>query len=293
MAARATPSGTARRRPLPRARIAATAAAVGLGIRFAPVTAWTVASVGPRHRRISLALSGDDGGGGGGGEQPGYRSIADVVGGLHGGKYQFGGSPGTNRASFDDASFSGHGGAAFGVEEDEDEPLPGWALRMAPKTRDNDNGNGNGNVPVVLEIPSNSNPMDGMVYAASIEIRNQERTWEKFHAKLMASSSSDDGNGGGGFVEVDATAIGLAVTPQSGFLAPRGGASNACDESQPYSDAAVLRVTQRGPEAPGTSASAATSSSSSSSDDNNNVDLWLVVGTEEEQWTYKLDLLEE
>jgi len=193
-----------------------------------------------------------------------YRSIADVVGGLHGGKYQFGGSS-SSTGGIPDTAFSGHGGTTdCSTETNEpNEELPNWAKRLAPTESQRLS-------PLVLNVPSNSNPMDGMVYFASIEIRNQERTWEKFHAKIMARQAD-------GFVDVDSTssaAVGLSVAPKSGSLAPKGGASNACDASQPYSDSATISVTQ-----------AATGG-------NTENDLWLVVGTEEEKWAYKLDLLD-
>jgi hypothetical protein len=227
-----------------------------------------------------------------------YRSIAEVVGGLHGGKYQFGGD---SIGQISDA-FSGHGG---GYEEcdaktrDEAheilEELPNWAKKLAPK-----------NDAPLLKVPSNADPMDGMVYVASIDIQNQERTWEKFHAKVMTneggSTSSGGtiatgGGGGGGFaaaaiaafVEVDAAVCHLSISPRSGSLAPRGGASNACDASKPYSDTATIRVTQTTQtQCPDGSIVPPTTSGESESAS----DLWLVVGTEEEQWTYKLDLLE-
>ena len=191
-----------------------------------------------------------------------YRSIAEVVGGLHGGKYQFGGDV---MGGIPDTSFSGHGGVECQTKIAElDEELPNWAKKLAPTESQTTS-------PLVLSVPSNSNPMDGMVYFASIDIRNQERTWEKFYAKIMAKRPE-------GFVEVDnaVSVIGLSVAPRSGSLAPRGGASNACDDSKPYSDSATIRITQ------------ADTNSGGSIGDN----LWLVVGTEEEKWAYKLDLVE-
>lgn len=188
---------------------------------------------------------------------PEYRSIADVVGGLHGGKYQFGGDIG---AGIPDSAFSGQGSTDCSTSDNSInyEELPNWAKKLAPSESQITS-------PLILSVPSNANPMDGMVYFASVDIQNQERTWEKFYAKLMVC---DDSNGG--FVDLAGTDI--AVSPSFGSLAPRGGASNACDASQPYSDKATIRVTQ-------------------SSSANANNDTWLVIGTEEEQWTYKLELL--
>lgn len=194
-----------------------------------------------------------------------YRSIADVVGGLHGGKYQFGGTEGTGISTSD--TFSGHGGTVDAFESLDDEDLPNWAVRMAPTEFQTQNS-------PLLTVPSNADPMDGMVYFVSVNIQNQERTWEKFFAKLMTKGSVSNGN----FVDAGAASVGLSIAPSSGFLAPRGGASNACDASKPYSDTATIHVTQ---------------SPDGSSSEGDDEDLWLVVGTEEEKWTYKLDLLKE
>lgn len=62
------------------------------------------------------------------------------------------------------------------------------------------------------------------------------------------------------------------VKPSSGDLAPRGGASNACDASQPYSDSATLQVIHNEKQV------------------EHGEDYWLVVGTEEEQRSYRLKL---
>jgi len=191
---------------------------------------------------------------------PEYRSIADVVGGLHGGKYQFGDNSGM--ISSDDA-FGGSGGSSSDNQQQNPvalENLPKWAQAMAPSSID----------AKPLRVPSNANPMDGMVYSASFEIRNDEWTWETFYTKLITMDNNEK------FVMIEnAQTVGLEIAPSTGSLAPRGGASNACDSSQPYSDAAMIRVTQL----------------SSAEETNNHKNIWLVVGTEEEQWTYQLELL--
>lgn len=101
---------------------------------------------------------------------PEYRSIADVVGGLHGGKYQFGG--GVSGGAFSDDAFSGHGGSDLPAEpqEQNEDDLPNWAKNMVPKPSSPSEA-----AAPLLRVPSNSNPMDGMVYFASIDISNQER----------------------------------------------------------------------------------------------------------------------
>ena len=212
-----------------------------------------------------------------------YRSVADVVGGLHGGKYQFG-SDATGGAFFQNGdAFSGTGDSGGSQQElfatdtgdDDGGELPNWAKRMAPRIEPP--GSNHPNDCKVLKLPSNADPMDGMFHFTSIEIRNQERTWEKFYAKIMVKEAAADG---GGFVELPSPEASnlLCVVPSSGFLAPRGGASNACDANKPYSDRATIRIAQNG---------------LWQNDANDGLEerLWLVVGTEEEQWSYKLEFL--
>ena len=59
-----------------------------------------------------------------------------------------------------------------------------------------------------------------------------------------------------------------------GYLAPRGGASNACDESKPYLDSADIRI-----EFVGDPQQAAVKDE----------ELLLVVGTEAEVWRWQLN----
>ncbi|GFH60733.1 hypothetical protein CTEN210_17209 [Chaetoceros tenuissimus] len=189
-----------------------------------------------------------------------YRSISDVVGNLHGGKYQFNNFSG---ASSSDA-FSGRGSRYQNIadEDEADVDLPNWAMKMKPSEAAFAN-------PQLLSIPSNCNPMDGMVYSASVDIQNQEISWEKFHCKLMVMLAN------GEFIEADASIKShIQVKPKHGSLAPRGGASNACDRTKPYSDRATIRITH----------------GSSSSLRTTNDEIWLVLGTEEEKWYYKLIL---
>jgi len=176
-----------------------------------------------------------------------YRSIGEVVGGLHGGKYQFEGSGAASDYVLSGPSSLTSSGCAEEVQEKE---LPNWALRMKP--RDD---------AVILEVPSNANRQNGMIRSASITITNDERTWEKFYAKIVSSDGADSSN------------TKFVVRPSTGDLAPRGGASNACDASQPYSDSATLQVIHN-----------------ESVLDNGGVEYWLIAGTEEEQWSYRLRL---
>mmetsp|Transcript_23132 Transcript_23132/g.34248 ORF Transcript_23132/g.34248 Transcript_23132/m.34248 type:complete len:110 (-) Transcript_23132:162-491(-) len=77
-------------------------------------------------------------------------------------------------------------------------------------------------------------------------------------------------------LHVRITRIPVTLQPRSGSLAPRGGASNACDANKPYSDSVQIRVIQ-----------GQFSSIGSIQDDE---EVWLVTGTEEEKWYYLLKL---
>lgn len=201
-----------------------------------------------------------------------YRSIGEVVGGLHGGKYQFTGGGGGS--SFE-SSFGGEGscGENDNNEEESDEEMPNWARKMLPPSTSESS------LSLLdvetLNIPSNANPMDGMTYSTTISIKNEERTWEKFYAKIIFCQGDGDQCS---ISDSDSVRKPFYVKPKNGFLAPRGGASNACDASNPYSDSAKLHIIHNS---------------------NETVDLppqgsqgqwWLVAGTEEEKWYYKLAL---
>lgn len=182
-----------------------------------------------------------------------YRSIGEVVGGLHGGKYQFGPTGGGGPGS----AFSGSGSRRSSTCEEE-EDLPNWAERMGPPPPD-------AKPFETIRLPpvnddSDPNPTGGK----TVSVRNDERTWEKYYAKILLrpTKSTLEPYSSGPF----------RVVPSSGFLAPRGGASNACDARKPYSDAATLCVSR-----------------SEGGVVEEGEEWWLVVGTEEEKWWFRLE----
>ena len=85
---------------------------------------------------------------------------------------------------------------------------------------------------------------------------NRFRMWERFVARLVPEDA----------------ATSFRLEPCAGILAPRGGANNACDASKPYPDSATVRVVHVGDEAPAAACCSCC----------------VLVGTEEEQWTYRL-----
>jgi hypothetical protein len=58
---------------------------------------------------------------------------------------------------------------------------------------------------------------------AAVSIVNEEISWERFVVRLVGGDGADT-----------AAAVAVTVTPESGNLAPRGGANNVCDPSKPY-----------------------------------------------------------
>ncbi|OEU05980.1 hypothetical protein FRACYDRAFT_257191 [Fragilariopsis cylindrus CCMP1102] len=214
-----------------------------------------------------------------------YKSISDVVGGLHGGKYQFDSNYNNDGVGDNAVAFSGTGSSALLLddedyysfnkneeEEEEEEHLPNWVTNTMEPNFSNYKE---------LIVPTNSNPMNGMIYFSSITIKNDERTWEKFYTKILTITNTN--------TTTTATKINnniVTVQPISGFLAPRGGTSNVCDINKPYSDKATIRIIQQNNNNRKQHVVVTTADNIM----NNNKELWLVVGTEEEKWSYKLIL---
>jgi len=220
-------------------------------------------------------------------------SIGDVVKGLHGGKYQFEGSTmDSNGLTFAGRQFAeslyGGGNDTFNCENDErnDEPWPKWATRMMPSSSflDDDDNNkswiGNHHYEGYSPTGNTKTPISGSSSKHSeytIQITNEERTWERFYAKIVHLHSRT------GEILLDSCCdasetiqsspqFPYEVTPITGMLAPRGGASNVCDPRKPYSDSAQVVVRYYYYDG----------------DHHYNNEWWLVIGTEEQTWSYKL-----
>lgn len=128
-----------------------------------------------------------------------------------------------------------------------------------------------------MEPPTNQSPeaikhllfsrSDSKNYA-NVVVQNSERTWEKFFAKAVRRQQQqiDDSK------DEDSP---FSIKPEFGFLAPKGGANNACDENKPYLDYVKLTVFV---------------------DLNCEVldegdDWWLVILTESQSWYFRLDVI--
>ncbi|OEU14440.1 hypothetical protein FRACYDRAFT_240982 [Fragilariopsis cylindrus CCMP1102] len=221
-----------------------------------------------------------------------YRSISDVVGGLHGGKYQFDNNYNNDGVGDNAVAFSGTGSSLLLDDEDyysfnqdeeaeeEDKNVPNWVTNnMEPNFSNYQE----------LIVPTNSNPMDGMIYFSSITIKNDERTWEKFYTKIITINDINSTTTTTTTTKIYNNVV--TVQPKSGFLAPRGGTSNVCDINKPYSDKATIRIIQQNNNK-NNSHNQKQHGVVTTADNiqNNNNKLWLVVGTEEEKWSYKLIL---
>ena len=135
--------------------------------------------------------------------------LSDAVGGVHGGKYQFG--------PRGDAGFVG---GAFA------DSLLQTACRLACSLR----------LTSVAQVGHSSLlpvPRSGH---ARVRVTNIYRTWEPWFASIIPS---EEGEGVLSAFVLD--------EPHSGNLAPRGGANNVCDVSKPYEDSVDLVVRRASP----------------------------------------------
>lgn len=176
-------------------------------------------------------------------------SIGDITQNLHGGKYQFsetqylaGGS--LMGQQFAESLYSSCN-EEEGVEEEDDE-LPKWALIM--QQPDEHEG----------KQLAGSMTFSECAKSHTISITNDERSWEKYYSFVLPNTFQQS----------------FRISSMRGILAPRGGASNACDASKPYSDSAHITVELIG-------------------DDHASIvggEVLLVVGTEAEIWRYELNV---
>ena len=183
----------------------------------------------------------------------GKRSIGDVVKGVHGGKYQFkaGGFEAFAGEEFASALYASTPSAGGVGGKEEGGPWPEWASQLRRPR-----GGSVGDV-AAEEVQLVRVGDDGM---ATVRVTNVYRSWEKFYVTLYAEAEAEAGSEAN-----DCQGAPFLVAPLSGDLAPRGGASNVCDENQPYLDHAdvTIRALRAG-------------------------EATMLVRTEEEQWVFRL-----
>lgn len=113
---------------------------------------------------------------------------------------------------------------------------------------------------------------------AVVRVSNSCRTWEPFIAAVVDGAGARVGSG-------------VRAEPAGGTLAPRGGANNACDASRPYPDWVKVSVVVEpagGGESPMALFAGAAAERGGGRKEDMPGGLFLVVKTEEEQWTFAL-----
>ena len=175
-------------------------------------------------------------------------SIGDITQNLHGGKYQFSETQYLAGSSlmgqqFAESLYSSCDSKEV-LEEDDDE-LPKWALKLQqPEAHEGKQLSG---VLTFNEVAKSN----------TISVKNDERSWEQYFVYILPRNLEQS----------------FQISPLRGHLAPRGGASNVCDASKPYSDAAHITINLVG----GYPAESVEEQK------------LLVVGTEAEVWRYELN----
>ena len=144
--------------------------------------------------------------------------VRDYVKNVHGGKYNFGVNNNMEGMEFAQSLYASETNCGSELEQliDPNEELPKWTQRM---------------LQLAIENSRKSDSNAAVVrLGESFEIINEERTWEKFYAFVIPKMGRDE------------KSPRISVFPETGHLAPRGGAANACDEAKPYLDSADLVV---------------------------------------------------
>ena len=156
------------------------------------------------------------------------KSIGDVVQNLHGGKYQFSETQYLAGSSligqqfaeslYSSSSEGEHDEGITGNDDDDDDTeLPKWAIRLQDP------------IEQLTKPIQDTLIFDERNTLHTITIQNDERSWERFHAFILPANTDDD-------------CCIFKVSPTTGTLAPRGGASNICDETKPYLDSALISI---------------------------------------------------
>lgn len=178
-------------------------------------------------------------------------SIGDITQNLHGGKYQFsetqylaGGS--LMGQQFAESLYSSCDNEDSLMEEEDE--LPKWALKL--QQPDEHKG----------KQLAGTLTFNDSTKSHTVSITNDERSWEKYYVYVLPNNTVQQS---------------FQLSSLRGHLAPRGGASNACDASKPYSDSAHITIELI------------------SEDYATNIagdEVLLIVGTEAEIWRYRLNV---
>ena len=178
-------------------------------------------------------------------QQP--RDLSSIVGGLHGGKYQFGmgGAQSFSGAQFA-SSLASSRASEFAIDGQEDtENCPMWASTLVPDLSELAGHIVFQKVDEVLEV----------------HVTNTFRTWEPWVSAVVDASGRES------------DLFRITSSPLRGTMAPRGGAKNVCDETKPYSDSVSVAV-----------------QCSRHAFESGEASGYLVIKTEEAQWSYALTI---
>ncbi len=176
-------------------------------------------------------------------------SIGDITQNLHGGKYQFSETQYLAGGSLMGQQFAESLYSSCDEEEsleEEDDELPKWLMKL--QQPDEHEG----------KQLAGSLTFSECAKSHKISITNDERSWEKYYAFVLPNTFQQS----------------FRISSLRGVLAPRGGASNACDASKPYSDSAHIAIELVG-------------------DDDATIvggEVLLIVATEAEIWRYELNV---
>ena len=199
-------------------------------------------------------------------------NVGGFVKNVPGGKYQFGdtciidqnlagrevmGSLYSSLNSYDDDDED-----TSSVYLNPKEELPQWAKKIfVVETVTEDDTNTNTNTSSMTVTANN-------IQDILLTIRNEERSWEKFYAFIFPFEKRSE----------------YRVWPETGVLAPRGGAANVCDENKPYLDTADLRILPM----KDTYTDTDIDQGQEHVDEVRN-NFWIIIATEEKTWKFKLE----
>ena len=153
------------------------------------------------------------------------RTIGDYMGGTHAGKYEFDSRySGVTSFNYEKSKIfddnAGQPGTKFLAKVPDSEP-PSWSFRTIDLES-------SGSLKGIIQLTPTC---IGAAKGVGVTVQNDEISWEPFYATIEVSGQLDSPQD-----------LCLGLTPTSGFLAPRGGANNACNVNKPYSDSCILTV---------------------------------------------------
>jgi hypothetical protein len=191
------------------------------------------------------------------------RSVGDVVQNLHGGKYQFDNNNLSGLSligqQFAESMYSSTTTDDSVDQTDENlfdnNDLPKWVQKLGS------------NLLTTNNATSQITNLDGIIdffhddlTPKSIQIQNMERTWERYYTKIIVLNENNI------FIQLQQNEnCNFDIVGQQGLLAPRGSVGDGISDTATI----IIRPLQQ--------------------PNNLNLSCWVVIGTEEATWYYKLN----